>query len=85
LAIGLDITILCSSAWVAVLSLADPAYTKILTVRDLAPAEMIGIAGVLTFVLSIIQLRVDWKRLADRYAQAAVAYATAKPGCPEEC
>ena len=78
LATWLDILILFSSAWITVLSLADAAYIKILTIGAFPPTETIGIAGVLTFVLSIFQLRVDWKQLSGRYAQAARAYTTAK-------
>jgi hypothetical protein len=78
LAVGLDIIILVSSAWITVLSLADPAYTKVLTIGQFTPAELIGLAAVLIFILSIFQLRVNWKQLSDRYAQAARAYTSAK-------
>ena len=77
-ALCLDILIIFSSAWIAVLSLADSAYVKIFTIGSFPPSETIGIAGVLTFVLSIFQLRVDWKQLSGRYDQASRAYATAK-------
>lgn len=78
LAVGLDIIILFSSAWITVLSLADQKYTKVLTTGEFAPAELIGLVAVLTFILSIFQLRVNWKQLSDRYAQAASSYVTAK-------
>lgn len=38
----------------------------------------IGLIGILTFILSLFQLRVDWKQRAERHEQAARAYAASR-------
>ena len=77
-ALFLDVAILILSAWVGAVAFVDPQIAEKLAIWKLTPAMTIGSVATLTFCLSLIQLKVDWKQRSDRHGQAAKAYAAVK-------
>jgi hypothetical protein len=74
----LDLSILSISACVAALAFVDPVIAEKLAIPGLTPTMTIGCFGLLAFVLSLFQLRVDWKQRSEQHDQAVRSYATAK-------
>jgi len=77
-ALIVDVLILISSAWLTAMTFIDPNIAQLFSFGELAPNVTFGILSVTTFILAIVQLRVDWKQRSDRHDQAARAYAIAK-------
>ena len=77
-ALLLDVLILIASVWVTAMALVDVEIAKRISFPGVSPAITIGLIAIFTFVLSLIQLRVDWKSRADRHERAARAYAASK-------
>jgi hypothetical protein len=77
----LDISILGLSIWLLALVFVDPVISVAVTPFHLNPSLWLGLVSVLTFFLSMLQVKVDWKGQADRHAQALAMYAAVKREC----
>lgn len=77
----LDISILGLSIWLLALVFVDPAISVAVTPLHLNPTLWLGLVSVLTFFLSMLQVKVDWKGQADKHAQALAMYASVKREC----
>src|SRR5277367_614307 len=77
-AMTLDIAILLASVWLTAMAFVDPELAKHLLLFGASSTLMIGLLAVLTFALSLLQLRTDWKYRAERHDQASKAYLAAK-------
>lgn len=77
-ALVLDLLILAASTWLVALSFVDSTLAARLTPGDVNPQMWIGILGVITFFLSILQLKTDWKSRADSHTRSADTYAAVK-------
>jgi hypothetical protein len=77
-ALILDLMILVASAWLVAMAFVDPEIAKYFTPPKVSPAITIGLIAVVTFILSLFQLRTDWKYRSERFDQAAKAYADSK-------
>lgn len=77
----LDISILGLSIWLLALVFVDPAISVLVTPHHLSPSLWLGLVSVLTFFLSMLQVKVDWKGQADKHAQALEMYAAVKREC----
>lgn len=80
-AVMLDIAILTLSLWLTAIAFADPHLGVRLTPFGLDPQLWVGILGVFTFLLSIVQLRVNWKGQSDAYRRTCDLYAEVKREC----
>jgi hypothetical protein len=74
----LDISILGLSIWLLALVFVDPTISIAVTPFHLNPSLWLGLVSVLTFFLSMLQVKVDWKGQADKHAQALAMYASVK-------
>lgn len=77
-ALILDVSILVLTLWLTSLAFVDPTLELKLTPLWIAPRVWTGLLAVLTFLLAVIQLRVDWKGLADSHGRAASSYGSLK-------
>ena len=77
----LDISILGLSIWLLALVFVDPEISIAVTPFHLNPSLWLGLVSVLTFFLSMVQVKVDWKGQADKHAQALAMYAAVKREC----
>jgi hypothetical protein len=77
----LDISILGLSIWLLALVFVDPAISVAVTPFHLNPSLWLGLVSVLTFFLSMVQVKVDWKGHGDKHAQALAMYAAVKREC----
>src|SRR5690348_7196547 len=77
-ALVLDVSILVLTLWLTSLAFVDPTLELKLTPLRIAPRLWTGLLAVLTFLLAVIQLRVDWKGLADSHGRAASSYGSLK-------
>jgi hypothetical protein len=80
-ALSLDIAILALSLWLTAVAFVDPRLGTKLTPFGLDPQLWVGVLGVFTFLLSILQLRVDWKRQSDAHRRTRDLYAEVKREC----
>jgi hypothetical protein len=74
----LDMAILSLSTWIVALAFIDPKLVKYVTPFGMDPQMWIGAVGVGTFLLSLLQLRVDWKGKADSHERSFEVYADIK-------
>lgn len=77
-AILLDLAILVASVWLVAMAFVDPEIANHFLIPGLTATMTIGLLAILTFILSLFQLRTDWKYQAERFDQAARAYAASK-------
>jgi len=80
-ALFLDLLIMTLSLWLTAMAFVDPALGVRLSPSYFGKDLWLGILGVLTFLLSIVQMRVDWKGRADAHARALQAYAAITQEC----
>jgi hypothetical protein len=80
-ALALDCAILALSVWLTSVVFIEPKIGLTLTPFHLDPQIWIGLLGVLTLFLSVVQLRVDWKRQSDGHKRSAEIYSKVKTGC----
>lgn len=78
LALGLDLSLLTVSAWLVAVSFLDERLATRLTPFDINPQLWTGLLGFAAFILSLIQLRVDWKGQADAHRRSCDLYAEVK-------
>jgi hypothetical protein len=74
----LDISILALSTWIVTLAFIDPKLAPSVTPFKFDPQLWTGVLGTITFFLSILQLRVDWKGRADSHNRSLEVYAEVK-------
>jgi hypothetical protein len=80
-ALALDCAILALSVWLTSVVFVEPKIGLTLTPFHLDPQIWIGVLGIFTLFLSVVQLRVDWKRRSDGHKRSAEMYAKVKSGC----
>jgi len=80
-ALLLDLAILGISVWLTAVVFIEPRLSFKLTPFNLDPQVWVGLLGVLTLFLSILQLRVDWKGRSDAHRRSLDLYAEVKNEC----
>jgi len=80
-AVILDLTILALSTWLTAVVFIEPRISLKLTPGHLDPEIWVGLLGIGTFFLSVVQLRVDWKGRSDAHRRALELYAEVKREC----
>jgi hypothetical protein len=74
----LDLAILALSLWLTSVVFVEPRINVKLTPFGMDPQVWIGLLGIFTFFLSIVQLRVDWKGKADAQKRSFDLYVEVK-------
>jgi len=77
----LDLAILGLSTWLTGIVFIEPHFGVKLTPLGLDPQLWVGLLGIFTFLLSVVQLRVDWKGCSDAHRRAFDMYAEVKREC----
>jgi hypothetical protein len=77
----LDLTILAISVWLTAVVFVEPRLNIKLTPFHLDPQLWVGLLGIFTFFLSIVQLRVDWKGQSDAHKRSFDLYVEVKNEC----
>jgi hypothetical protein len=80
-ALFLDGTILGLSTWLTAVVFVEPRIGVTLTPWHFDPQIWVGLLGVATFFLSILQLLVDWKGRSDAHRRSLDMYAEVKREC----
>ena len=74
----LDVVVLAASAWTLSLAFVDPALAPKLTPFQLTSTLWIGLLSVATFVVTLVQLKLDLKGRSDSHKRACEAQAELK-------
>jgi hypothetical protein len=77
-AFGLDLTVLLLSAWLTALAFVDPRFHQWLVPLQIDAQLWIGLIGVLTFCLTLIQLQMDWRRRSEAHGRSFSMYSEVK-------
>jgi hypothetical protein len=77
-ALLLDLAILSSSLWLVAVAFVEPHLGARLTPFQWDQQIWIGMLGVLTFLLTIVQLKTDWKARADAHNRTLDIYSEVK-------
>jgi hypothetical protein len=80
-ALALDSAILGSSIWLTSVVFVEPKIGLTLTPFHLDPQIWVGLLSISTLFLSVIQLRVDWKRQSDAHKRSGEMYSKIKADC----
>jgi hypothetical protein len=80
-ALVLDSAIIALSVWLTSVVFVEPKIGVRLTPLHFDPQIWIGLLSIFTLFLSVVQLRVDWKRQADGHKRSAEMYSKVKAGC----
>ena len=78
-----DLTLFGSSIILVALVFADPTLLDWLSLSDSSSRILMGTFALITFFLSIVVSRVDWKSKSDLHKRAAEAYSHIKLECQE--
>jgi len=70
LALIFDILLLCTSTVLCATVFLDPSLLTRHNISSDTSKLLIGICSIITFLISLISLRVNWKQRGDRHAQA---------------
>ena len=70
LALVFDILLLCTSTVLCATVFLDPSILTRHNISSDTSKLVIGICSIITFLISLISLRVNWKQKGDRHAQA---------------
>lgn len=73
-ALILDLLILIISVWLVALAFVNETTARRLTPATVEPQIWMGLLAVLTFVLSVIQIKVDWKGRSDAHQRSFDIY-----------
>lgn len=82
-ALLMDLVLLCSSVILCAAVFIDPNVLKSLNIDPQMSQIAIGICSVLVFLISVVELRVDWKEKAERHSQANDTLGRFKAECRE--
>lgn len=82
-ALLVDLVLLCSSVILCAAVFIDPNVLKSLNIDPQMSQIAIGICSVLVFLISVVELRVDWKEKAERHSQANDTLGRLKAECRE--
>jgi hypothetical protein len=77
-AFGLDLAILLLSAWLTALAFVDPRFHQWLVPLQIDARLWIGLIGVLTFCLTLVQLQTDWRRRSEAHGRSFSMYSEVK-------
>ena len=77
----LDLTVMALSTWLTAVVFIEPRISLKLTPFGIDPQLWVGFLGILTFFLSIVQLRVDWKGRSDAHKRSFDLYSEVKREC----
>ena len=77
-AFWLDLCILGMSTWIVALVFVEPRFGIKLTPFDWDPQIWIGVFSIITFFLTIVQFKTDWKSRADAHKRTLDIYAEVK-------
>ena len=80
-ALWLDVIVLASSTWLVGLVFVEPRINATLTPFGLAPQIWIGILGIITFFLTILQMKTDWNGKSDAHRLSLSMHARIKREC----
>jgi len=75
---SVDILILFLSAWLSALAFASENIMNVINPTELSNQLFIGSIALTTFIISLVQLKVDWKGKAAAYANSAKVYSSFK-------
>ena len=78
IALSLDLIILTASAWLTAMVFVEPRIGVRLSPPGVDKEMGIGIIAIGTFILSIIQLKVDWKGRSDAHQRTCELFADIK-------
>ena len=74
----LDLTIIALSTWLTAVVFIEPRINVKLTPFGIDSQIWVGLLGIFTFFLSILQFRVDWKGRADAHKRSFDLYVEVK-------
>jgi hypothetical protein len=77
----LDVAIMVLSTWLTAVVFIEPRISVKLTPFGMDPQLWVGFLGIFTFLLSIVQLRVDWKGRSDAHKRSFDLYSEVKREC----
>lgn len=77
-AVSLNLAILLLSAWLTALAFVDPRFYQWLTPFQIDAQLWIGLIGVLTFCLTLIQLQLDWWGRSEAHDRSFNMYSEVK-------
>jgi hypothetical protein len=81
LAVGLDVAALAVSTWLTAVVFVEPRINLKLTPHGLEFQVWVGLLGIATFFLSVVQLRVDWKGRSEAHKRSFEMYSEVKREC----
>src|SRR5260370_9394840 len=81
LSLSLDLSILPLSIWLTSVVFIEPKISVKLTPFQLDPQIWVGLLGVFTLFLPILNLRVDWKGTSEAHGHSAEMYPKTKTKC----
>lgn len=79
--LGLDLIILASSTWLVALVFVEPRINATLTPFGLDPQIWIGTLGIVTFFLTLLQMKTDWSGKSDAHRHSLSMRARIKREC----
>jgi hypothetical protein len=65
-----DVLLLCSSVLLCSFVFIDPKILSLLTIAPELAQTVVGGSSIIVFIISLVQLRVDWKEKAEKHSQA---------------
>jgi hypothetical protein len=77
-AVSVDLAILLLSAWLTALAFVDPRYHAWLVPLQIDAQLWIGLIGVLTFCLTLVQLQLNWRGRSEAHARSFGMYLEVK-------
>jgi uncharacterized membrane protein YqjE len=83
LALVVNLLLLTSSVLLSTLVFVDPAILKFLKIDPQVSQVSIGLCSTVVFLISLIELRVDWKEKMERHSQACEILSKLKADCRE--
>ena len=83
LALAVNLLLLCSSVILSSLVFIDPTILRFFKVAPQVSQITVGVCSTLVFLISLIELRVNWKEKAERHSQACEILGRLKAECRE--
>jgi hypothetical protein len=83
LALAINLLLLCSSVILSTLVFVDPNILIFLKIDPKVSQIVVGVCSTLVFLISLIELRVDWKEKTARHSQACEVLGRLKAECRE--